>query len=65
MERIQIDLIDMKHCPDGDFHYMGHFVDHMTKFNILFPLRDKSADEVGRKEPDSPESRHESIRKSS
>ena len=35
-------------CPDGDFHYIGHFVDHMTKFNILFPLKDKSADEVAR-----------------
>ena len=48
MERIQIDLIDMRHSPDGDFHYIGHFVDHMTKFNILFPLKDKSADEVAR-----------------
>ena len=48
MERIQIDLIDMRHCLDGDFHYIGHFVDHMTNFNILFPLKDKSADEVAR-----------------
>ena len=48
MERIQIDLIDMRHSPDKDFHYIGHFVDHMTKFNILFPLKDKSADEVAR-----------------
>ena len=48
MERIQIDLIDMRHCPEKDFHYIGHFVDHMTKFNILFPLKDKSADEVAR-----------------
>ena len=48
MERIQIDLIDMRHCPDRDHHYIGHFVDHMTKFNILFPLKDKSADEVAR-----------------
>ena len=48
MERIQIDPIDMRHCPDGDFHDIGYFVDHMTKFNILFPLRDKSADEVAR-----------------
>ena len=38
----------MRHCPDGDYHYIGHFVDHMTKFNILFPLKDKSADEVAR-----------------
>ena len=46
MERIQIDLIDMRHSPDGDFNYIGHFADHMTKFHILFPLRDKSANEV-------------------
>ena len=43
MERIQIDLIDMRHSPDGDFNYIGHFEDHMTKFHILFLLRDKSA----------------------
>ena len=24
MERIQIDLIDMRHSPDGDFNYIGH-----------------------------------------
>ena len=46
MERIQIDLIDMRHSPDGDFNYIGHFEDHMTKSHILFPLRDKSANEV-------------------
>ena len=48
MERIQIDLINMRHSPDGDFHYIGYFVDHMTKFNILFPLKNKSADEIAR-----------------
>ena len=39
-------FIDMRHSPDGDLNYMGHFEDHMTKFHILFPLRDKSANEV-------------------
>ena len=28
----------MRHSPDGEFHYIGHFTDHMTKFHILFPL---------------------------
>ena len=46
MERIQIDLIDMRHSPDCDFNYIGHFEDHMTKFHILFPLKDKSANKV-------------------
>ena len=36
----------MRHYPDGDFNYISHFEDHMTKFHILFPLRDKSANEV-------------------
>ena len=48
MERTQIDLIDMRHSPDDEFHYIGHFQDHMTKFNILFPLKDKSAAEVAK-----------------
>ena len=48
MERIQIDLIDMRHTPDGEFHYIGHFTDHMSKFHILFPLKSKSAFEVAR-----------------
>ena len=48
MERIQIDLIDMRHTPDGEFHYIGHFTDHMSKFHLLFPLKSKSASEVAR-----------------
>ena len=48
MERIQIDLIDMRHTPDGKFHYIGHFTDHMPKFHILFPLKSKSASEAAR-----------------
>ena len=36
----------MRHSPDGDFNYIGHFEEHKTKFHILFPLRDKSANEV-------------------
>ena len=48
MERIQIDLIDMRHSPDWDFHYIKHFTDHMTKFNILFPMKRKSAAEIAR-----------------
>ena len=42
MERIQT---DMRHSPYGDFNYIGHFEDHMTKFHILFPIRDKSVNE--------------------
>ncbi|KAL8611390.1 hypothetical protein ACOMHN_014445 [Nucella lapillus] len=48
MARIQLDLIDMRHCPDGTYHYIAHFMDHFTKFHILFPLATKSADEVSK-----------------
>ena len=46
LERIQIDLIDMRHSPDGDYNYIGHFEDHFTKFHVLFPLKKKTATEV-------------------
>ena len=46
LEREQVDLIDMRHTPDRDYHYMGHFMDHFTKYHVLFPLKQKTADEV-------------------
>lgn len=42
LERVQIDLIDMRHCPDREFHYIAHFMDHFSKFHVLFPLKTKS-----------------------
>jgi len=36
----------MRHCKDGEYEYIGHFEDHFTKFNVLFPLKTKTADEV-------------------
>jgi len=44
--RVQIDLIDMRHSPDGDYCYIGHVVDHFNKFHVLFPLKSKCAVEV-------------------
>lgn len=46
LERIQVDLIDMRHSPDKDFSYIGHFMDHFSKFHVLFPLKSKTAEEV-------------------
>ena len=43
---VQIDLTDIRHCTDGEYSHIGHFEDHFSKFNILFPLKTKSADEV-------------------
>ncbi|XP_076037988.1 uncharacterized protein LOC143023355 [Oratosquilla oratoria] len=48
LERVQVDLIDMRHSPDRDYHYIGHFMDHFSKYHVLFPLKQKSAEEVGR-----------------
>ena len=45
-QRIQVDLIDMRHSPDGEYCYIGHVMDHFSKFHILFPLKTKSATEV-------------------
>ena len=35
-----------KHDPS--YHFIGHVVDHFTKFRVLFPLENKSANEVAK-----------------
>ena len=44
--QLQVDLIDMRHNPDCEFNYIGHCMDHFSKFHTLFPLRKKTAEEV-------------------
>ena len=34
---IQVDLIDMRNCPDIYSKYIWHMMDHFTKFHVLFP----------------------------
>ena len=46
LDRVQVDLIDMRHSPDGANNYIGHFMDHFSKFHVLFPLKQKTAEEV-------------------
>ena len=46
LERVQIDLIDLRHMPNDEHEYIGQFVDHFIKFYILFPLKSKRALEV-------------------
>ena len=48
LDRVQVDLIDMHHSPDGANNYIGHFMDHCSKFHVLFPLKQKTAEEVSR-----------------
>lgn len=42
----QIDLIDMRHLPDGCYKWIAHAVDHWSKFNFAYPLVRKTAEEV-------------------
>ncbi|XP_029953862.1 zinc finger protein 837-like isoform X2 [Salarias fasciatus] len=48
LDRVQVDLIDMRHCPDGEYNYIAHFMDHFSGFSVLFPLKQRSALEVAR-----------------
>ena len=43
---MQVDLIDMRHRPDGAYNWIGHFMDHWSKIHVLFPQMEKSAAEV-------------------
>lgn len=46
LSRVQIDLIDQRNTPDGDYNYICHVMDHFTKYHVLFPLKEKTADAV-------------------
>ena len=39
-------MIDFRNAPDGEFNWIGHVVDHFSKFHVLFPLKRKTAVEV-------------------
>ena len=41
-----VDLIDMKHLPDGDNKWTCHVIDHRSKFNFAFPIETKEAESV-------------------
>jgi hypothetical protein len=43
---LQIDTIDMRHQADGEWKYIAHYVDHYSKFHVLWPLMNKTAAEV-------------------
>ena len=43
---MQVDSIDMRHRPDGSYHWIGHYMDHWSKIHVLFPLMHKCAEEV-------------------
>ena len=43
---LQIDLIDMRHLPHDGNKWILHIVDHWSKFNLAYPLPQKTAKEV-------------------
>ena len=45
-ERVQIDLIDMRCKPDGDYKWIAHCVDHTGQFHVLWPQMHKTGEEV-------------------
>ena len=45
LERIQVDLIDFRHEPDGKFKWIMHLKDHVSKFSALFAQTSKEASE--------------------
>jgi len=47
-ERMQIDLIDFRTLPDGEFNWILNCQDHFTKFVFLLPLKNKTAIEVAK-----------------
>ena len=36
----------MRHMPDDSYCYIAHYMDHWSKFHVLWPLINKSAIEV-------------------
>ena len=46
LNRFQLDLVDMRHAPDGEYNYICHSMDHFTKFHVIYSLKTKTADEV-------------------
>ena len=47
-ERGQVDLMNMESNPNGEFRHILHYVDSLTKFHILCPIKSKTAIDVDR-----------------
>lgn len=48
LTRCQIDILDLQNFPDieNNYSYIGHFFDHHTKYNVIFPLKQIDANTV-------------------
>jgi transposase InsO family protein len=49
LERIQIDLIDMRNQSSGKYKWILHVRDHWSKHCVLYALKDKKASTVAKK----------------
>ena len=45
-ERVQADLIDMRHEPSGQYKWILHIKDHFSKYSQLYPLKSKHAEPI-------------------
>jgi hypothetical protein len=46
LERVHIDLVDMRPEPDRQYKWILHVQDHFSKYSWLYPLESKQAEEV-------------------
>ena len=44
--RVQIDLIDMRGDPDGEYKWICHIRDHFSKYSGAYPMVNKTSSEV-------------------
>jgi hypothetical protein len=44
LERVEIDLIDFRHEPDGEYKWILQIKDHFSKFTSFFPLKNQWPD---------------------
>jgi hypothetical protein len=45
-ERVMIDTVDMRHKPDGEYTWIAHCMDHNSHFHVLWPMKQKTAEEI-------------------
>ncbi|XP_068205412.1 KRAB-A domain-containing protein 2-like [Palaemon carinicauda] len=42
----QVDLVDMQTMKDGNYRFILHYMEYLTKFHVIRPLKSKTAAEV-------------------
>ncbi|XP_064093255.1 KRAB-A domain-containing protein 2-like [Macrobrachium nipponense] len=47
-ERGQVDLVDMQNMKDGSYRFILHYMEYLTKFHVIRPLKSKTAAEVAK-----------------